>query len=234
MIDKIFSRTQMLLGEEAVIKLQNSKVIIFGVGGVGGYTVEALVRCGIGEITLVDYDTIDITNINRQIIALQHNIGKYKVDEFKQRINDINPNCKVNVYKEKLMPENIDNFNLKEYDYIIDAIDNISAKIALAKYTSDNNIKIISSMGMGAKLDPTMIKVSDIHKTSGCPLARVMRKELRKRNIKKLKVVWSEESPKGEHLENKEIGKRTPSSISFVPSVAGLIIGGEIINDLIS
>lgn len=234
MTDNIFLRTQMLIGEEAVDKLSKSKVIVFGVGGVGGYTVEALVRSNIGEISIVDYDTIDITNINRQIIALNSTVGKYKVDVFKERIHDINPNCKVNVYKEKLTVDNIDYFNLKGYDYIIDAIDNISAKIALAKYAYENNLAIISSMGMGAKLDPTRIKVSDIHKTSVCPLARVMRRELRKRNVKKLKSVWSDEDSKGLHIENEEIGKRTPSSISFVPSAAGLIIGGEVVKDLIS
>ena len=234
MADNIFTRTEMLIGKQDLEKLKKSKVIVFGVGGVGGYTVEALVRSNIGEITIVDYDTIDITNINRQIIALHSTVGKYKVDAFRERIHDINPDCKVNVYKEKLTVDNIDYFNLKGYDYIIDAIDNISSKIALAKYAYENNLSIISSMGMGAKLDPTRIKVSDVHKTSVCPLARVMRRELRKRNVKKLKCVWSDEDSKGLHIENDTIGKRTPSSISFVPSAAGLIIGGEVIKDLIS
>lgn len=234
MADNIFTRTEMLIGKQALEKLKKSKVIVFGVGGVGGYTVEALVRSNIGEITIVDYDTIDITNINRQIIALHSTVGKYKVDAFRERIHDINPDCKVNVYKEKLTVDNIDYFNLKGYDYIIDAIDNISSKIALAKYAYENNLSMISSMGMGAKLDPTRIKVSDVHKTSVCPLARVMRRELRKRNVKKLKCVWSDEDSKGLHIENDTIGKRTPSSISFVPSAAGLIIGAEVIKDLIS
>ena len=234
MADNIFTRTEMLIGKQDLEKLKKSKVIVFGVGGVGGYTVEALVRSNIGEITIVDYDTIDITNINRQIIALHSTVGKYKVDAFRERIHDINPDCKVNVYKEKLTVDIIDYFNLKGYDYIIDAIDNISSKIALAKYAYENNLSIISSMGMGAKLDPTRIKVSDVHKTSVCPLARVMRRELRKRNVKKLKCVWSDEDSKGLHIENDTIGKRTPSSISFVPSAAGLIIGGEVIKDLIS
>ncbi|HHX68247.1 MAG: tRNA threonylcarbamoyladenosine dehydratase [Miniphocaeibacter sp.] len=234
MENNFLQRTELLIGEESLKKLANSKILVFGVGGVGGYVVEGLVRAGIGEITVVDFDTIDITNINRQIIALHSNIGAYKVDIIEQRIKDINPKCKVIKFKEKLVPDNIDKFSLKEYDYIVDAIDSVQSKIALAEYCYNNNINLFSSMGAGNKLDPKKFKVSDISKTSVCPLARTMRVNLKKKNVKKLKVIWSDELPKKNNNTNNGSNKTPTSSISFVPSVAGLIISGEIINELIS
>ncbi|MDL2311032.1 tRNA threonylcarbamoyladenosine dehydratase [Peptostreptococcaceae bacterium OttesenSCG-928-C18] len=229
---EFLQRTELLIGKDSVQKLLNSKVIIFGVGGVGGFTVEALVRAGIENICLVDYDIIDVTNINRQIIALNSTVGKYKTEVLKDRIKDINPLCDVKIFKTKLVPENIENFNLEEYDYVIDAIDNITSKISLIEYCYNNNIKIISSMGAGNKLDPTRFKVSDINKTKMCPMARVIRTKLKKIGVKKLKVVWSDEEVTGKTMRNDSIGKSSPSSISFIPSVVGLIIAGEVIKDL--
>lgn len=234
MENNFLQRTELLIGKESLKKLANSKILVFGVGGVGGYVVEGLVRAGIGSITVVDFDTIDITNINRQIIALHSNIGAYKVDIIEQRIKDINPKCKVIKFRERLIPDNIEKFSLKEYDYIVDAIDSVQSKIALAEYCYNNNISLFSSMGAGNKLDPKRFKVSDIGKTSVCPLARTMRVNLKKKNVKKLKVVWSDESPKKNINRNNGLNKTPTSSISFVPSVAGLIISGEIINELIS
>lgn len=233
MEDNIYSRTETLIGKDSLNILKNSKVIVFGIGGVGSFTVESLCRCGIGEISLVDFDTIDITNVNRQIHALLNNIGKYKVDEMKKRIELINPDIKVNIFKEKLEKDNIEKFNLKYYDYVIDAIDNITSKIYLIKYCFENNIKVISAMGAGNKLDPTRFKVEDIYKTSGCPLARVIRRELKKLGVKKLKCVYSDENSSGEKIESDIIRKSTPSSISFIPSTMGLIITSEVVKDLI-
>ncbi|WP_099203290.1 tRNA threonylcarbamoyladenosine dehydratase [Miniphocaeibacter massiliensis] len=229
---KFLQRTELLIGKSSISTLLNSKVIVFGVGGVGGYTVEALVRSGIENISIVDYDTVDITNLNRQIIALNSTVGKYKVDIFKERIKDINPLCKVKIFKKKLVPKNIEEFSLKEYDYVVDAIDNITSKIALINYCYNNNINIISSMGAGNKLDPTRFKVSDINKTKECPMARVIRTKLKKIGVKKLKVVWSDEKTSGSTMRNEELGKSSPSSIAFIPSVAGLIIAGEVVKDL--
>lgn len=233
MENNIYSRTESLIGKDSLEILKNSKVIVFGIGGVGSFAVESLCRCGIGEISLVDFDTIDITNVNRQIHAMSNNIGKYKADEMKNRIELINPDIKVNTFKKKLDKNNIENFNLKYYDYVIDAIDTITSKIYLIKYCYENNINIISAMGAGNKLDPTRFKVVDIYKTSCCPLARVMRRELKKLGIKKLKCVCSDEISSGEIIESDKIRKSSPSSISFIPSTMGLIITSEVVKDLI-
>lgn len=233
MENNIYTRTELLIGKDSLNTLKNSKVIVFGIGGVGSFTVESLCRCGIGEISLVDFDTIDITNINRQIHAFICNVGKYKVDEMKKRIELINPDIKVNIFKVKLEKDNIDSFNLKYYDYVVDAIDTITSKIYLIKYCYENNIKIISAMGAGNKMDPTRFKVSDINKTSVCPLARVIRRELKKIGVKKLKCVYSDEISVGEKIESEERRKSSPSSISFIPSAMGLIISSEVVKDLI-
>ena len=233
MENNIYSRTESLIGKDSLEILKNSKVIVFGIGGVGSFAVESLCRCGIGEISLVDFDIIDITNVNRQIHAMLDNIGKYKVDEMKKRIELINPDIKVNIFKEKLEKDNIEKFNLKYYDYVVDAIDIITSKIYLIKCCYENNINVISAMGAGNKLDPTRFKVVDIYKTSGCPLARVMRRELKKLGIKKLKCVCSDETSSGEVIESYERRKSSPSSISFIPSTMGLIITSEVVKDLI-
>lgn len=240
MLDQ-FSRTQLLFGKEAMEKLKNSRVAIFGVGGVGGYAVEALVRSGISKIDIIDNDVISLTNINRQIIATHKTIGKYKVDVMEERILDINPEAEVKKYKMFYLPETADNFDFSNYDYVIDAIDTVKGKIELIMQAEKTSTKIISSMGAGNKLDPTAFEVSDIYKTSVCPLARVMRTELRKRNIKKLKVVYSKEVSLTPIIENDNqvevkgtAGRQAPGSIAFVPSVAGLIIAGEVIKDLVN
>ncbi len=230
-----FSRTQLLIGSEAVQKLNKSRVAVFGIGGVGGYTVEALARAGVGAIDLIDNDIISLTNINRQIYATHSSIGEDKVEAAKKRCFDINPDIVINTHKLFYLPENADNFDLSVYDYIVDAIDTVSGKIALAENAYKCSIPIISSMGAGNKLDAAAFEVSDIYKTSVCPLARVMRRELKKRGIKKLKVVYSKEEPvalKGD-TEEKSHRRQLPGSISYVPSVAGLIIAGEVIKDLI-
>lgn len=229
-----FSREEMLIGKEAVQKLKDSKVAIFGIGGVGSYVVEALARAGIGNFILVDNDEVALTNLNRQLIATTKTIGKAKVEIAKKRILEINPNAKIETYKEFFMPETegiIDD----SIDYIVDAIDTVSAKIELVLRANKLNIPIISCMGTGNKLDPTQFEVTDIHKTSVCPLAKAMRKELKARGIKKLKVVYSKEEPIKIEAENEEktYKKYVPGSISFVPSVAGLIIAGEVIKDII-
>lgn len=223
----IFSRTERLIGGNGIDKLQKSNVIIFGLGGVGSYTAEALARCGIGKITVVDKDTVDITNINRQLYALHSTVGKEKATVAAERIRDINPSCEVTPIVKMYMPENFKEFCLEKYDYIIDAIDNVTAKIDLAVHAEKLNIPIISSMGTGDKLDPTAFKAADIYNTSVCPLCRVMRHELKKHGVKKLRVVYSEEMPITD-------GERTPASISFVPSAAGLIIAGEVIKDILA
>lgn len=222
-----FSRTERLIGAKALEKLKNKNIIIFGLGGVGSYVAEALARSGVGKMTVVDKDTVDITNINRQLYALHSTIGKDKAVVARDRILDINPNCEVTPIVKMYLPENADEFRLSQYDYIIDAIDNVTAKIDLAVKAEEYNIPIISSMGTGNKLDPTSFKIADIYKTDTCPLCRVMRRELKAHNVKKLKVLYSTETPKSD-------GERTPASISFVPSVAGLVIAGEVIKDLIA
>ena len=225
------SRTVALLGEENVEKLKNKKVIVFGVGGVGGYTVEALARTGVGQIDVVDNDKVSLSNINRQIIALHSTVGEKKVDVIKARVNDINSSIVVNNYDAFLTPENLEQFNLLEYDYIVDAIDTVKSKVALAEYCYNNNIKIISSMGAGNKLNPCAFKVSDIYKTTVCPLAKAVRTQLKRLGVKKLKVVYSDEMPVVQGFS--EEGKCVPSSCAFIPSVAGLIIASEVIKDLI-
>jgi len=235
-----FSRTEFLIGSESINVLNNARVAVFGVGGVGGFTVEALVRAGIQHIDIIDNDTVSITNINRQIIATHSSVGKYKVDVMKERILDINPNAEVNVYKCFYLPETKNQFDFTKYDYVVDAVDTVTAKIQLIQQAKEAGTKIISSMGTGNKLDPTKFQVADISKTTICPLARVMRQECKKRNIKDVKVVFSTETPIvpiktadfEEELKNTE-KKSIPGSISFVPSVAGLIIAGEILKDLI-
>ncbi|MCQ2771389.1 MAG: tRNA threonylcarbamoyladenosine dehydratase [Clostridia bacterium] len=243
-----FSRSELLLGEEAMNKLKASRVAIFGVGGVGGYVVEGLARTGIGELDLIDNDVVSLTNINRQIIATMDTIGKYKVDVAKDRILSINPDCKVNTYKTFFLPETKDQFDFSKYDYVVDAIDTVTGKKEIVLTCYKENVPVISSMGAGNKLDPTKFVVSDIFKTSVDPLARVMRELCRKNGIKKLKVVYSTEEPVTidekqvvkYRLENestvtecaKNTKKITPGSISFVPSVVGLIIAGEVIKDL--
>ena len=235
-----FVRTQMLLGAETMEKLQNAHIAVFGVGGVGGYVVEALARSGVGKFDLIDNDTVALSNINRQIIATHSSVGKYKVDVMKERILDINPKVEVNVHKCFYLPENSRDFEFKKYTYIVDAIDTVTAKLELIVRADEAGVPIISSMGTGNKLDPTRLEISDIYKTEVCPLARVMRTELKKRGIKKLKVVYSKEQPikraKNDKeqitLENTGRIKDVPGSVAFVPSVAGLIIAGQVIKDL--
>ena len=232
----IFKRTELLLGEQNLEKLKNFSVAVFGAGGVGGYALEALARCGVGNITVFDNDVISESNINRQIFALSDNIGVKKVDAAKKRLLEINPDLNIITNSVFYLPENADEFDLSEYDYIIDAIDTITAKIELIVRAKKNNIKIISAMGTGNKLCPELFKVGDIFETKVCPLCRVMRKELKDRNIKSLKVVYSEEKPCVPLNRNKDTGQRrkdTPGSVSFVPPVAGMILAGEVIKDLI-
>lgn len=225
-----FSRTELLIGKEKVEKLNKSKVAIFGIGGVGSYVVEGLARAGVGKFVLIDKDKVDITNLNRQIIATHKTIGKAKVEVSKERILEINPNAEVEIHEEFFLPES-EGILDETVDYIVDAIDTVTAKIELVMRANKLNIPIISSMGTGNKLDPTRFEVTDIYKTEVCPLAKVMRKELKQRGIKKLKVVYSKEEPV--KIIHKEGKKQPPASISFVPSVAGLIIAGEVIKDLI-
>lgn len=229
-----FSRMGLLLGENNMDILSRSRIAVFGVGGVGGYVAEALARSGVGTIDLVDYDTVSITNINRQIIALHSTVGKYKVDVMRDRIIDINPKAVVHVYKCFYLPETAEQFDFTQYDYVIDAVDTVTAKLQLVMEAERCGTRIISSMGAGNKLHPEMFKVADIYKTNMCPLAKVMRKELKARNIKKLKVVYSEEKPVEHRWKSDEIcNKRTlPGSTAYAPSVAGLIIAGEVVSDL--
>ena len=226
-----FSRTELLIGKEGLSKLKNSKVAIFGIGGVGSFVVEALARAGVQNFVLVDKDVVGISNINRQLIATYDTIGKAKVEVSKQRILSINPNAHIEAYEEFFLPEN-SNILDNSITYIVDCIDTVTAKIELVMQAQELNIPIISSMGTGNKLDPTKFEITDIYKTQVCPLAKVMRKELKARNIKHLKVLYSREEPikTGAISEN---GKAIPGSISFVPSVAGLIIAGEVVKDLI-
>lgn len=231
-----FSRTEILIGEKKLNKLKNSKVAVFGIGGVGGYVVEALVRSSINHITLIDNDIVSESNINRQLIALSTNIGQKKIDVMKKRILEINPDCQVETFDTFVLKDNLEQFHLEDYDYVVDAIDTITGKISIIEKCNEYQVKIISSMGAGNKLDPTKFEVCDIYKTSVCPLAKVMRHELKKRGIKKLKVVYSKEealTPKVVINNDKSKRKQIPGSISFVPSVCGLIIAGEVIKDLI-
>lgn len=230
----IFSRFELLIGRDNILKLQQSRVIVFGVGGVGGYVVEALVRSGVGHITIVDNDTVSKTNLNRQIIATQDTIGKSKVDIMKERIISINPLCHVRVINDFYLPENADQIDLSQYNYVVDAIDTITSKIELAVRCQQGHVSLISSMGTGNKLNPAMLEVGDIYQTSVCPLAKVMRKELKSRKIKKLKVIYSKELPIKPRLSDEETNKRVvPGSTAFVPASAGLLIASEVIKDLL-
>ena len=244
-----FSRTELLLGKETMDKLANSRVAVFGIGGVGGYVCEALARTGVGAFDLIDDDKVCLTNLNRQIIATRKTVGQYKADVMKERMMEINPKVDVRVHKCFFLPENAEEFPFEEYDYIVDAVDTVTAKISLVMKAQEMNIPIISSMGAGNKLDASKFQVADIYKTKVCPLAKVMRRELKKRGVKKLKVVYSEEQPT-RPIEDMSISCRTncicppgakhkcterrniPGSVAFVPSVVGLIIAGEVVKDL--
>ena len=231
-----FSRTELLLGADGMEKLKRARVAVFGIGGVGGYAVEALARAGIGALDLIDNDVISLTNINRQIIALHSTVGLPKTDVMAARVRDINPECEVRTYQTFYGPDTAEQFDFAQYDYIIDAIDTVTGKLALAVNAQKANTPIISSMGTGNKLDPTAFTVTDIYKTSFCPLARIMRKELRKRGIERLKVVYSEEealTPEGVTEELPQGRRSIPGSVSFVPSAAGLILAGEVIKDIV-
>lgn len=244
-----FSRTELLLGKENMERLANARVAVFGIGGVGGYTVEALARSGVGTLDLIDDDKVCLTNINRQIHATRKTVGRYKADVAKERVLEINPQAAVNVYKTFYMPDTADQFDFTQYDYIVDAIDTVTGKLELVEQAAKCGVPIISSMGAGNKMDPTAFQVADIYKTSVCPLAKVMRRELKKRGIKRLKVVYSQEQPL-EPIEDMAISCREhcicppgtvrkctqrraiPGSNAFVPSVVGLIIAGEVVKDL--
>ena len=231
-----FLRTAMLLGEDAVTRLQKARVAVFGIGGVGGYTVEALARSGIGQLDLIDSDTVSVSNINRQILATHSTVGMPKVEAAKARVLDINPECCVHTHQVFYTPETAHLFDFSEYDYIVDAIDTVTGKLALVQRAAEANTPIICCMGTGNKLDASAFQVADISRTSMCPLARIMRKELGKRGIKHLKVVYSQEealSPTGWEEEAAALGKRQiPGSVAFVPGAAGLILAGEVIRDL--
>lgn len=245
-----FSRTELLLGKQAMETLKNARVAVFGIGGVGGHTVEALARSGVGAFDLIDDDIVCLSNLNRQIIATRQTIGKNKVDVMKQRILDINPEAKVYTHQCFFLPETKEQFDFANYSYVVDAVDTVTAKLELVMQAEAAGVPIISCMGAGNKLDPTMFEVTDIYKTSVCPLAKVMRKELRARGIKKLKVVYSKEpaltpitEPEDSHNDNQDVScnedgakhkkRATPGSVAFVPSVAGLIMAGEVIRDLL-
>lgn len=232
-----FSRTELLLGKEAVEKLKNARVAVFGIGGVGGYTAEALVRSGIGTIDIVDNDTVSITNVNRQIYATTDTVGRFKTDVAKERIKSINPAATVNDYKIFYMPETAHFFDFTGYDYVVDAIDTVTGKIELILNAKKANTPIISSMGAGNKLNPTAFEVADIYETSVCPLARVMRRELKQRGVDSLKVVYSKEKPLTPKSASTEEGierRSIPGSVAFVPPVVGLIAAGEVIKDIIA
>lgn len=244
-----FSRTQLLLGEDAIRRMSSARVAVFGIGGVGGYVCEALVRSGVGAFDLIDDDKVCLTNLNRQIIATRKTIGKYKVDVMKERMLEINPDADIRVHKCFFLPENEDEFDFSEYDYVVDAVDTVTAKLSLIMKAKSAGVPVISSMGAGNKLDPGRFKIADIYETSVCPLARVMRRELKKRNIKDLKVVYSDE-PAVTPIEDMSISCRTncvcppgaahkcterraiPGSTAYVPAVAGLMLAGEIVKDL--
>ncbi len=234
-MDEKFIRTGLLLGEEGLNRLARARVAVFGVGGVGRHTVEALVRSGVGKLDLIDKDVVSLSNINRQIIATARTVGQYKTEAMKERILEINPQAEVAIHNCFFLPETAKEFDFGVYDYVVDAVDTVTAKIELAVQAQKAGVPIISSMGAGNKLDPGQFEVADIYSTSVCPLARVMRRELRKRGIEKLKAVYSKEEPRRPRTElPKEAGKVIPGSIAFVPSVAGLMIAGEVIRDLCS
>lgn len=246
-----FSRSELLIGKEGIEKLHKSRVAVFGIGGVGGYTVDALVRSGVEQIDLIDDDKVCLTNLNRQLIATRKTVGKDKVDIMRERILEINPKVTVNVYKTFFLPENADTFPFEEYDYVVDAVDTVTAKISLVMKCQETGTPIISCMGAGNKMDASAFKVADIYKTKVCPLAKVMRRELKKRGVKKLKVVYSEEKPmtsiedENDNCKNNCIcpqgvqrtclqRRAVPGSMAFVPAVAGLIIAGEVVKDIIA
>lgn len=227
-----FSRTQLLYGEDAMKKVASCRVAVFGIGGVGGYVVEGLARSGIGALDLIDHDKVALTNINRQIIATQKTIGRYKVEVAKERIQEIAPDCVVRTYRTFFLPETQDQFDFHEYDYVVDAIDTITGKLAIIEKAKEAGVPVISSMGAGNKVDPTAFEVADLYETSVCPLAKVMRRECRRRGIDSLKVVYSREEAIRPVGALSEEGERVPGSTAFVPSVVGLIIAGEIMNEL--
>ncbi len=235
-----FARTELLLGEAAMGKLAESRVAVFGVGGVGGYVAEALARSGVGALDLIDNDTVSLTNLNRQIVALHSTLGQYKTQVMKRRIEDINPSCKVKTYERFFLPGNAEEFDFRAYSYVVDAVDTVTAKIALVMQAGACGVPVISSMGAGNKRNPVGFEVADLYQTSVCPLAKVMRRELKKRGVKRLKVVYSREkplSPAGGGTEKAEGGdgvakRHAPGSLAFVPSVAGLILASEVIRDL--
>ena len=236
-----FSRTELLLGKTAMERLKRSKVAVFGIGGVGGYVCEALARSGVGAFDLIDNDTVSLTNLNRQIIATHQTIGRLKTEVMRERILDINPDADVTIHSCFFLPENADDFPFRDYDYIVDAVDTVAAKIALVMKAEEWKIPVISSMGAGNKLDASLFQVADIYKTKVCPLAKVMRRELKKRGIKKLKVVYSEELPVKPAFTEETAAEETrgtggrpvPGSVAFVPSAAGLIAAGEVVKDLV-
>ena len=244
-----FSRTQLLYGKDAMTRLAQSRIAVFGIGGVGGYVVEALARSGVGALDLIDNDKVCLTNINRQILATQKTIGKYKVDVAAERVEEISPSCKVTAYKTFYLPETQDQFDFTKYDYVVDAIDTVTGKLTIIENAKKANVPVISSMGAGNKMNPALFEVADLYETSICPLAKVMRRECRKRGIDSLKVVYSKEPPVRPledvavnykqdsecppEVQRKVSGRRDiPGSTAFVPSVAGLIIAGEVVNDL--
>lgn len=228
-----FSRTAYVYSEQAVEKLKKARVAVFGVGGVGGYICEALCRAGVGQIDIFDRDTVSLSNINRQIIALHSTVGRPKVEVMKERMLDINPECVINAYNVFYLPENADEFDLSGYDYIADAVDTVAAKLEIATRAYRLGTPVVSAMGAGNKTDPTRFEVADINDTSVCPLARVMRRELKARGVKKYKVVYSKEEPRKSGVADPESGKAVPGSLSFVPSAMGLIMAGEIVNHLV-
>lgn len=230
-----YERTRMILGDESIDKLKGASVIIFGVGGVGSFAAEAVARAGVGKITLVDNDKVSVTNINRQIVALNSTVGKMKTEVMAERIKDINPECDVKCVNEFILYDNINDVINEKFDYCVDAVDTVTAKIAIIMKCNELDIPVISSMGTGNKLNPEMLEVTDVYKTSVCPLAKVMRKELKARGVKRLKVCYSKEIPVTPLESNEATNKRrTPGSISFVPSVAGLIIGGEVVKGIVN
>lgn len=236
-MDEKLERTALLIGEGGIHKLKNARVAVFGIGGVGGYVAEALARSGVGELDLVDKDEVSESNINRQIIATTKTVGRLKVDVMKERIAEINPDIIVHTHACFFLPETAEEFDFETYDYVVDAVDTVTAKLELVERAAEARIPVISSMGAGNKLDPSRFEVADIYKTSVCPLAKVMRRELKKRGIRKLKVVYSKEEPRKPRYRDDfvpEEGRRaTPGSIAFVPSVAGLILAGEVVRDIV-
>lgn len=234
-MDEIYERTAMLLGKESVKRLRGAKVAVFGLGGVGGHAVEALARAGVGSLTLTDGDDVSLSNLNRQLFATVSSVGKAKTDAAAERIGEVAPDCSLTLIKKFVLPENINEFDFSEYDYVVDAIDTVSSKLAIIKACAAVNTPVISAMGAGNKLDPTRFEVADIYETSVCPLAAVIRRECRKAGVEKLKVVYSrEEAVKPEYIPegDGESKKTPPASVSFVPSVCGLIIAGEVIKDI--